>query len=294
MGVTIEEVQAKQEAGEELNQEEQGVLEAANQAQAEAERLAAEGKVVKDGVEYTKDDQGNFCINNIPVLDSKGVPWHNRGMEAVRIKQEADERLAEANRIHQAELDAARTPKTPEHNPDDIDQETGLTYGALSKIEKKNQAAIDAAVKAEQIRNMNVNANTNITNQKHFLKDSPKYKEFFENPKYVEEMEGHLQHISLESAMMPNIVEEAISLVLGKHIDDIYRDAERKAKTSIEQHREIIGEVKLGKSAGSNAGKTVLITPEIEEAARDMKISVEAAAEVIYKRQARLDARKKK
>ena len=270
MALTAEEKQALQdrkEAGEELTQEEES-------------SLTTDGKVEVNGVQYDQDAEGNFCINGIPVLDKDQVPWHNRGREVERVREESERKIAEANARHQAELNAARTPAPVEPNPEDIDPETGLTYGALKVIDKRNETKIKNAVNQERERNLNVNADTNISTQKHYLKEAPKYKAFFENPKYVAEMDGYLKKISLESAMLPNIVEQAVKLVIGEHYEELEKAAEKRAKEDLLQHREIVGEVKLGKSAGSSAGKRVTVTPEIVDAARQMGISVEAAAEV--------------
>jgi len=290
--MTLEEVKAKQEAGDELNAEEQAILDKGENGKGDDKGKEGEDqKFNVGGVEYTKDDQGNYCIGSIPVLDPQGIPWHHRGKEIDRVradKADSDRKLAEA-------LEKIKNPPVnePQHDPNDIEPETGLTYGALAKIEARAEAKAKKLLGDESKRNLNINANTNITIQKHYLKGSPKYKSFFENPQYVKEMEAQLNSLSLESAMLPDIVEQAISLVLGKHIDDIYRAAEKKAKEDNEHHREIVGEVKLGKSAGAYAGKTVDITPEIEELAKDMGVSTEIAASSYYKRKARLDAKKK-
>lgn len=279
---TAEQIQAvkeRQAAGENLTEEETAIL-------------SDEGKAEIKGVKYELNADGEYCLNGVPVLDKEKVPFYNRGKEVDRVKFEAEQNRLALEARHKKELETALKPPITEPNLDDVDPETGLTYGQLKGIEKRIEGKILGNINQVENRTANMQAQQNIKMQKHQLANNPKYKSFFENDQYAKEIDKCLANVSLEVALMPDVVEQAVKLVIGGHYDELVKEENKRAIEKAMEDRQIVGEVKLGKSGGSLQERKIKVTPEIERAAQQMKISLEAAAEIITNRNERRKQKK--
>ena len=252
-----------------------------------------EGVVEIDGVKYTRDAEGNYLIGSQPVLDSDRVPFYNRSKEVDRVKSESEEKILKMQREHQVEIDKLKNPPPPALGDDDMDEVTGLTGRQLRALDSRNEAVREKAFQELGTRTLALIADTQIRQQKFQLAQNPKYKSFFANKNYARELDTHLAGLSLKSAVLPNIVEQAVKLVIGNHYDEMEKEAEKRGRKVANEKREIVGEIELGASAGASKGEKVVVTEEIREFAKDSGLSLEAAAEVVTYRKKIREQREK-
>jgi len=252
-----------------------------------------EGVVEIDGVKYTRDAEGNYLVGGQPVLDRDRVPFYNRSKEVDRVKSESEEKILKMQREHQEEIDKLKNPPLPALGDDDMDEVTGLTGRQLRALDSRNEAVREKAFQELGTRTLALIADTQIRQQKFQLAQNPKYKSFFANKNYARELDTHLTGLSLKSAVLPNIVEQAVKLVIGNHYDEMEKEAEKRGRKVANEKREIVGEIELGASAGASKGEKVVVTEEIREFAKDSGLSLEAAAEVVTYRKKIREQREK-
>jgi hypothetical protein len=233
-----------------------------------------ENEVEVNGASYTQDAEGNYLnAAGVAVLDSKQVPFFNRAREIDRKDADHKQELADLKEQHRLDIEAASKPA--QNNPEDYDDATGLTFGQLSALDKRNANSMGNIMSAVDNRI----ADQQISGEKFRLQQNPQYKDFFANSAYVAEMDKKLANLSLQSASMPDIAEQVISMVQGRHIGDIVKNAEKRARTAALEGREIVSEVALGGSAGVNtSGK--IVTRALMKEAGEMGVSVDSLLEI--------------
>jgi len=237
-----------------------------------------------NGVKYKKDSEGNFCLNGIAVLDPKKVPFKNRAKEWQRKAGETESRYQDRiNELQQKgfERDNKNNNEEEEHDDSEIDQKTGFTYGQKKALEKQLGRKLEKA----DIENKTLIAGMAIDGQKNILRNDKKYKKFFDNEEYVEELERNLENLPIPAKLTPGIVKSAIHLVMGQHIEDFTKNAIETGKKTERENRQIVSEIVLGASAGSNAGKKIIINEEIKTIMSQTGMNEVDAAEVWQSRQ---------
>jgi len=247
--------------------------------------------IEKDGVKYTLDEEGNYCIGDIKVLDHKGVPYYNRTREVERKQKEAindyEQKLRGYEESFQQEL--AKIQNAQQGLKDDeIDPETEMTGRQLRALEGKIKKEIQDNLSKIQIEAAQERAKINIESQRYKLEQDPEYKDFFQNPELVEELEERLneRNLSLDSALMPGIVETAVWMIIGKHRKSFMKSATEKGKKSALQQRKIVGEIEtLPVGGGSSGGTRVVMNSEVREIMEQNKLDAEGAYRVWKKKE---------
>lgn len=235
-----------------------------------------------EGQKYTIDKDGDYCVGKVKVLDSKKVPFHNRAAEWKRKASESETQFQKRVAKSQEEKGAVAGDEDEGHDDSDIDPKTGFTYGQKKAFEKQYGKKLEKA----DTENKGLIAGVMLDGQKNILKNEDEYKPFFKNKQYMEELDANLENLPLQAKLTPGIVKSAVHLVMGQHIKEIMASAQAKGKTTEREGREIISEIVLGPSAGSSAGKKVIITDEIKELADQSGMKIEDAAEVVEFRNA--------
>jgi len=230
------------------------------------------------GVKYTLDAEGNYVnAAGVAVLDKKGVPFYNRAREYGRKEEEHKQSIADLNAQHLKELATINNRQQQPQDLDDIDENTGLTFRQLQSLDKRNSGNITQILDIVDNRM----ANSQIANETARLQNDPKFKDFFSNASYKSEMDVELKKLSIQTASMPNIVNQVVQMVRGRHMDEIVKTAEKRGRTNALENRHIVGEVSLGNSSGVNtSGGRRASNKEMKQAA-NMGVSLASYFEIM-------------
>ena len=238
---------------------------------------------VVNGVEYERDHDGNYMLNGVPIMDSKGVPFYNRTREADRKIADAEKNLLQLQANQAANVETTPAVVEPQHDPEDVVPGMTMTYGELSRIKEEVRGEIMSTLGQSQAGNVQQMARIEQDRQLQAAKS--KYGEFFANDTYANELQAQLSGCSPEMIVNnPSIVEQGIALIHGSHMSDIIREAENRGRSKGRENRAIVEEVQLGKPGGPNGVQKVPINDEIRTIAKQSVVSLETAAEIYESR----------
>lgn len=251
---------------------------------------------MEDAVDYSAEPETEEVplppeTPDVPAVDEDGVPYLNRAKEAERkaqkVRDEYEAKMAEMARQYDERLSALYQPQTQEPDDNEYDEKTGLTYGQIKALKGQFRQDWEKELQQTQHQQMNTMANTNVNQQTAKAQSNPKYKDFFENEEFSQELSAELDKLDLNAAMRKDIVEEKIAIIRGRHFDELAKQREQMAYRRAQENRHIAGEYALSKPTVASGGRQFKVTPDVEEYAKISGLSLEHAAESYWKRQER-------
>lgn len=164
---------------------------------------AGKQEVTLNGQQFILNEHGDYCLNDgTPVYDRLGVPYANRAREAARheSKQPAQNPFAHAN-----------TPMGEQHDPEDIDPKTGLTYGQLDALKAEWRQEMQQG----QAPLLDTVAAQHVESQLSRLRDDDGFADLFASPALEQQLREEINGLHPEAKFTPGVIENVAYMIMG-------------------------------------------------------------------------------
>jgi len=164
---------------------------------------AGNQEVTLNGKQFILNEHGDYCLDDgTPVYDRLGVPYANRAREVERHQSKHDVQNPFAN---------ADPPKGKEHDPEDIDPETGLTYGQLDAVKadlRQEMAQVQAPL-------LDTVAAQHVESHLSRLRDDEGFADIFASPALEQQLREEINGLHPEAKFTPGVIENVAYMIMG-------------------------------------------------------------------------------
>jgi hypothetical protein len=252
-----------------------------------------------DGVKCQQGDDGNYYVGSVAVFDNRKVPFRNVAEEYKRKSSETEQEYQ--GRLTQMEQDFNN--RVQEMQQQSAQQQSKLSddeafdkYGvSASQYEAMRQDFLKEQEQhrlQERSQSMQYMAGQSVETQMIQAERSPEFKDFFNNDTLVQELYNTLGQLPAEVRMRPDIVENTIYLLKGKHFKEFEETIAEQARKKALENRQVVGEIQsVGSTVKTSSGQSYAVDDAVREFARINDKPLEEAAEIMdYARKAKQKA----